>query len=383
MENTKIFEIINGNNMFSQELDMRFWHVHNVLCYVIETNHYSDSTALKNYLNIQKIQFYKKINELASILKVFESNGVDYRIIKGIGISMTYPKPFTRGFSDFDILISKKDFEYSIKLLESIGYYKTTSTDHDVTFEKEGATKIELHFCLFTEKSNLNSSIINEMIWEMPKTIQVKDLIIKIPDKNIHFQYIFLHMIKHLKYKGIGLRFLIDIKWFVQVNRIDLVEHHKVFANLGYDKIYKAVLYICKRHLSLTVPDKLCDDLDMEVINWLMNYIIESGVFGSYIENRKSLDLYVSLLGKVSWARDNNFISFVFPTENRLNVRYDYAKKFPILIPLAWIHRVVYTIFRKDLSWKEKIFFTNSNKRTFNRNKKMFEYLGIEYGITS
>ena len=49
------------------------------------------------------------------------------------------------------------------------------------------------------------------------------------------------------------------------------------------------------------------------------------------------------------------FIRLLFPPPNEMNNKYNYAKKYKILVPIAWIHHLIEGLFNKNYNTKNKV----------------------------
>lgn len=67
---------------------------------------------------------------------------------------------------------------------------------------------------------------------------------------------------------------------------------------------------------------------------------------------------------KTSGQKIRTLLALVFPRSDKLDVRFAYAKKYRMLLPLAWIHRFIYTIVRRDIDISEKIAIFRPKKST-------------------
>ena len=53
--------------------------------------------------------------------------------------------------------------------------------------------------------------------------------------------------------------------------------------------------------------------------------------------------------------KSKNFLRAYFPEQKYLALRYDYCKKSILLLPIAWVHRLIYAVIRKDFSNNSKL----------------------------
>jgi len=354
-----------------------FYSKQNLLNFVI-FNSFNSSQFIehKEFIMIKRLQFQKKLAEIQKICNVLMNSNIDYRVLKGVSIALKYPEPYTRTMGDFDILIKPTEHDRAVSLLLGLGYKKGPETDHDICLLKEGCLKIELHYSLLNEEREPYSKELIEFVWENFVLLDTGFGEIRIPSHYWHYRYIILHMMKHLKYKGFGLRYLLDVVYYVDGYNIEVLEHISYFESIGYGWFYKAILFICNKHFGLKLEAEWKSEIDLKCIEWLEVYIAESGTYGGVNPERKVMDLHESFLGKADWSKSNMFLT-LFPTREILCQHYKYAKKSIFLLPLAWTHRLIRCILRKDLMTDEKLFMIKKNKKVLREKDKMMKYLGL------
>jgi len=379
MEYLKHYEILmNRQKLDNKDEDLLiFFSKHSLLDYVL-INSFSSSQLFQNkeFIIIKKLQFQKKLAELQEICNLFMNSNIDYRVLKGVSIALKYPEPFTRTMGDFDILVDQTDHKKAMSLLFAIGYKEGLRTDHDICLLKEGCMKIELHYLLFNEKKEPYSKELMESVWENLILLNTGFGEIRIPSHHWHYKYIILHMMKHLKYKGFGLRHLLDVIYYIDGYNIEVLEYVSYFERIGYGWFYKAILFSCSKHFGLNLEAEWKSEIDLKCIEWLESYIAESGAYGGANAERRIMDVHDYFFRKGDGS-NSNLLLMLFPPRERLSHHYKYARHSIFLLPLAWAHRFIRCILRKDLMTDEKFFMVTKNKKALREKDKMMKYLGL------
>ena len=71
------------------------------------------------------------------------------------------------------------------------------------------------------------------------------------------------------------------------------------------------------------------------------------------------------------------YIKFLFPKVDTMSDKYNYAKKYRILTPLAWIHHFCSGVFHKDYRAKDKIKFALSSVNISKKHNALIKELDL------
>jgi hypothetical protein len=108
----------------------------------------------------------------------------------------------------------------------------------------------------------------------------------------------------------------------------------------------------------------------------MMNLIIMSGIFGK--TKNKKIDEFLAWhirddsnqnVKKTFWTK----LFIMFPKKERLHEKYNFAKKYPVLLPIAWIHRAILAYFKNDI-FKE-ILLGKINTETISDKQEVMNHL--------
>ena len=145
---------------------------------------------------------------------ILNGNQIKYIPLKGAVIRDLYPQPWMRSSCDVDILIHKSDLKATVDLLvEKAGFTLKSESQHDVVLLSEEGICLELHFKLVgDEKSPLYSDVLNT-VWESAVLVSEDSYRYKLSDE-IFYYYHILHMAKHFRLGGCGIRPFLDL-WLI------------------------------------------------------------------------------------------------------------------------------------------------------------------------
>lgn len=386
MEHKKYYDMLSDENATYDftEADYAFFDKHNLALFFYgkdDALKRENKIAYKTNLLMHKLDYKNKLAELCEITKVFDERSIDFLILKGVCISETYPEPFARIMGDHDILVKPHDFERAIEALGSLDYIadEKTVTFKDVTLYKEDQLMIELHHAILRLDQECYAEHFTDALWRSRIRYDFDFGTLSAPEPEMHFRYITLHMMKHLKGMGFGLRHLLDFKYFALAHDIDLETQLVFFNEIGYGAFYRAVVTICHYELRMPVgSEKWLFPRDSVVVQTLAELIAEMGVFGRESEKINSERHYERF--KTSVRSDSNFkilLASLFPGSTLLTERYQYAIDNTLLLPVAWGHRLIRAVFSKEKSIKEKLFIFTKDEKNLAEVVHMMKMLGL------
>src|SRR5690606_12255995 len=153
---------------------------------------------------------------LLGIRNTFNHHEISHIFLKGSHLKYLYPKTYMRAMADIDLIVRKNDFDQAIYELKSLDYKLTNAITHHHTFIGVDDNEIELHQSLVSDFDDSHGFFL-ERIWE--HAYQKQDHQYQM-ETEFEYMYLLLHLYRHLKQTGIGLRSLIDLAVFSQNNTL-------------------------------------------------------------------------------------------------------------------------------------------------------------------
>ncbi|PKM55440.1 MAG: hypothetical protein CVV00_04035 [Firmicutes bacterium HGW-Firmicutes-5] len=365
--------------------DYDFYANHNLLLYAYWKEYMrglGDATFFKRKLFMYKLDYSKILENLCEIGIALEEKGISYLVLKGVVIAETYPEPFTRNMGDYDILVHTKDFKLAKEILLEVGYVTDPkmNTYKDATFLRKGSLNIELHYAILNSEREPYVDDFTQRLWYNPIKHATAKGHIMIPQVEVHFTYIVLHMMKHLKGAGFGLRFLLDFMYFSEHHKIDHNEQLVFFEEIGYGEFYRSIASVCHYYLGMNIEYySWLYDPKATVIQILAEYVAEGGSFGNGSERMRianEYDKYKDVFNKKS--KFFVFIELLFPPINRMSVDYSYINKYRFLLPIAWVQRLIEKSLSSEKGVKEKLFLFNQDKEFISKKEYMMRTLKLK-----
>lgn len=279
-------------------------------------------------------------SERQKILNRLEQEQIWYMPLKGSILKDWYPKLGMRQMSDNDILFDAA-FRAKVKkiMLDLDFVCKYYGVGNNDVYFKAPVCNFEMHHELFspTDVGNLYNYYSG-----------VKNRIVK-DDNNAygyHFRtedfyiYVTAHEYKHFSEGGTGLRSLADIYIFVQKfgNTLDRDYIQSESLKLEFSEFERQ-----SRELAIKLfTDEPLTEQDKE----MLDYYIFSGTYGN-ISNTVH-----NTINKKGLGSKKKYIFYrIFPPIEHYKVGFPWAYKHKWLIPVAWMYRIIRSIFtgRKKL----------------------------------
>lgn len=298
---------------------------------------------------------------LLGIRNAFNHHEINHIFLKGSRLKYLYPKTYMRAMGDIDLIVRKNDFNQAIYELKSLDYKLTNAITHHHTFIGVDDNEIELHQSLVSDFDDSHGFFL-ERIWE--HAYQKQDHQYQM-ETEFEYMYLLLHLYRHLKQTGIGLRSLIDLAVFSQKNILDQNKLNTYLEQTKLHGFYQKVSHINQ----IILGQKAVNNEDQKIIE----YIIKSGIHGKGSSYDYYLPRRVSAQEDRKVSKIRYFFGQVFPSRKHLQETYPYLKKYKILLPWAWFSRLIRFIFRNPRSIKARMNAIQSD-RMVDETIEVFDY---------
>ena len=298
------------------------------------------------------IQHHKTEEFLVVYEKLLEA-GLTPVIVKGIICRNLYAQPDYRCSSDEDILIPENQFRDCHEVLKSLGLRPASSESDterqsEVSYNRDGGVlHLELHKTLFPPESEAYGEL-NQMfdhVFERKITVNIKGVPVYTLDHTDHMLYLILHAFKHFLHSGFGIRQVCDMILFADAygKEIDWKYIRRSCGQIHAETFTAALFDIGKRELGFEPAgagfpeDWSADGRD------LLEDLIAGGVFGnSSLSRRHSSNMTLEAFekGKNGKKTNTSLMRSVFPNRKYMERSYRYLRRYPFLLPAAWIGRI-------------------------------------------
>lgn len=297
-----------------------------------------------------------KTNEFYLLSNYLAEAGQQPLVVKGLMCRNLYPEPDYRLSSDEDLLIPEEDFAKYHELFLAYGLEvaepeKDIGNAHEVPYVKPGRhLYIELHKQLFPPDSeaygDLNhffEKVHEHAVLEVNNGLPVRSL-----GYTDHMFYLICHAFKHFLHSGFGIRQVCDIVMFAEhyKEKIDWSAIYRQCKAISAEYFTVALFAIGDNYLGFPRASlglsKEWDEIDIDETE-LLKDLLSSGVYGASDGSRlhsSNITLNALIADKKGEADHMAVVKTIFPTAKKLRSRYPYLKRYPVLLPFAWIDRL-------------------------------------------
>lgn len=319
---------------------------HKVLPMILDCLSYNPGIP-KEQLNKYKLLIKSSIFSQAiitekhlQVYKAISNKNIFPIVVKGFICKNLYPKPELRISSDEDWVLADSDAQICENIINSIGLNPSETnlqSNYENTYVNNSGLRIDLHKSFFPTENKFYDSW-NKIFDDFDnKSVFVECNGVKIKTLCPTYQliYLILHALKHFLHSGVGIRQIGDIGlyakyYYKEIQWETLISQLK---RIKADKFAFAVFEICRNNLGIFDFIISPEFIDAEP---LLSDVLKAGIYGS-----SSQELCHSSTITISAAEKNKYgmVKWIFPSAERMSLKYRYVNKTVFLLPVAWIHR--------------------------------------------
>ncbi|MGN0384006.1 MAG: nucleotidyltransferase family protein [Eubacterium sp.] len=341
------------------------------------------------------VQLSEQERKNAGFLEVYDlltKEGIKVVLLKGMLFQELYTNPASRISSDEDVWIRHKDFLKVHKLLEQKGLICKKSdiesidikNEKDISYiSKDRGTHIEVHVNLFEKDEELYEDMNLELSGSFDRTIvrQINGRNINCMAPTDEFIYLFFHMYKHFINQGVGIRQIMDMMLYGMKysQSIDMDRVRETLDKFAAYSMLQYIIQIADEYLGIDMKSfrkKDCFKTESGVGEHLVSDILAGGIYGQAIEGRlhgASITKHAVFKSRGNRTSATPMMNVIFPPYRYLVNREPMLRKYPWLLPVAWVKRIY-------IYMKGSIGYTNHIKVSRNEGKQrleLFKELGI------
>lgn len=312
------------------------------------------ASLFEEYYNLSLLREATQQVNLEMITDEFEKAQIKHTVLKGSVIKHIYPSPEMRQSADIDILIDENKYIDARKIMERLGYHvddeEKFGKSNDDGYEMGKLMRVELHrHIVYSQSPWINICMEIENNLRLCDGYQYRYEM----SKEDYFIYLIIHMAKHMKRSGMGIKLVLDV-WVYLKRYTD--ELDRAYMNKKFDECGLRIFEEKMRQLSYywfdnaAIQDKLIMDLS--------SYIAYSGWIGTKKQEASESYLIYTNNGrnKKMWKFKYYMSVFFWPYKNMV-IRYKFLKRYPVLLPVCWAHRAITGLLLKKDVKKELLDF--------------------------
>ncbi len=303
----------------------------------------------KQGILIKAIRQLRLEKALERVCKSAKEENLELIIMKGITLGRLYPHSEYRFSSDTDFLVRREIREEVMDLLLLLGYQYRRQKDNVDEFILGDCHMIELHTSLWEGFTGFKIEQLERLHLTRADTLiklEIGDYQVTTLGYTEHLIYQIYHMIKHFCLEGIGIRYLVDITLYVNqyFSDIDFKQFWQQLRAVDYEKFCMKVFSICilRFHMNPRCLPKNVSISSEEEETLLTDFISIGSMDDMDNKDWEALNIIAPYFCNPTEGRNKKFlriIKMLFPPKAYLSKEFEYARKNPMLLPIAWIAR--------------------------------------------
>lgn len=322
-----------------------------------------------------KATYMRIMYEQDRLIKLFDSDGIPFVVLKGSAAAIYYPHPYLRSMGDIDVLVPRSAYSLASELLHDNGYVFIHENYRHVVFSKNGV-EIELHHRFSSSGYDIDDVLESAIARRKEYTLTGYKFPI-LP--NIENGLVLLgHINQHLKENSLGLRQIID--WMMYLHSAYKVdswqrEFFNLLQNAGLQTLAAYITQMCNDYLGLPESFDICDGLDNNLSEELLGILLTDGNCGRRLVSEGGSDerRVRSAIYKI-----NRIGFFKYFTDVGLSA-WSIGKDCPLLKPIAFLYGLVRQLFEGiKVLYKNKSIGKQVNEGK--KRYKLYKKLGVRTG---
>ena len=287
------------------------------------------------------------------LLKAMEERGLWPVVMKGFVCRALYPEPELRSSVDEDLLIPTKDYKAYQALLAEHGIFPVSGDPlEELYFDRDHDFTLELHTALFPESSDAygDCNRFFEGAIERAAEVEINGLRVKTLCPTDHLLFLLCHAYKHFLHGGVGIRQICDMALMIERDGASMDwAHIRSACETLHIAVFSAGLFrIAERRLGYAMPAAFAE-LEVDERD-LLEDVLSGGLYGVEDINRahsSTITLEAVSADRKGKRRKGAFHAIFLPLKS-MKGNYPYLRKYPWLLPWAWLQRIWRYLTRKQ-----------------------------------
>ena len=360
---------IRGKN-YSPPSDEKAWHgavrlaqSHSVLPLLVEAvcSSTEGEKLCRPYIEHAKRLTRAQAQRTADFLLLYDflaGRGLHPAVMKGIVLRALYPQPEQRASTDEDLLIRTDEFPVYRQAMLDYGLKPVVPNadeeiEHEVAFaDKSRGLYVEIHKQPFAPESDAYGDLSALFVGALDRCATEKfygqELMTLAPTD--HLLYLLCHAYKHFLHGGFGIRQVCDMGLFAERYgaKIDWAYIRQSCERVRIARFAAALFRISQKQLGFAMAAAFAD-IEVDESD-LLEDILTGGLYGVNDVNRAhSATITLDAVAKQKQGRRSTGpLASVFLPLDSMKGKFPYLKKYPWLLPAAWVQRVGRYLLRRS-----------------------------------
>lgn len=303
-----------------------------------------------------------RMGSVIALLEEMNAFGIPCRVVKGFAAGIHYAAPEYRPSGDTDILLAPSDEARACAFLSQHGFSVRSRWAHGhhavATHPKMGI--IEVHVRLYDELIGelwFDATDEESLLREPAQSISTPDGTYQTLGATDHAIYMALHMVKHFILSGNSLRMMTDLALALldQAMPVDMARFWQTMERLHYGALVRSVLWALVLYGGFKAEDfPGIGTCDSECVRLILDDLEAGGWLGREQANERAACWHEYNRQMLAEKRGRHHykmymlrwkhafgIATLLPGREQLAPNYPWVLRHPVLMPLAWGHRLL------------------------------------------
>ena len=229
-------------------------------------------------------EYAAKLAAAVRLAGIFRRRGIGTMILKGLGLSLLYPKPNHRACCDIDIYLFGRQREGDEIMRREYGVAVDEGKHHHTVFHF-GGTAVENHYDFIETHSRPSRSKLERRLKvmaraEQPMQIDLGDGVqIFIPSPNLNALFLTIHSGSHFAASNISIKHLADWSLFVAHygGQVDWERFYATADEFGFRRYAEILNAMCIEYIGLQPIPQLAVAQDSDTVARSLADVMEYG----------------------------------------------------------------------------------------------------------
>lgn len=299
------------------------------------------------HLSVIQVQ---RSSALCALCRELEDAGIPYAVVKGLACRSLYDYGTMRVSADEDIFIDGRHVRKALRVCAKSGFNVSGRSDGVFLLTDVRKMRVHLHTRLFpVEYKALNQHFADALQRRIRLTTPCGT--VDTLAHTDHILYILAHMLRYFVSSGISIRTACDVAAYIRRGggQVDWDTVYSVLDAVGAGTLFLGVMDVCRRYLLVSCSEFNCPEryIDCSVSgDALLEDMLRADVYG---QSEKIPEGRAGLKAAIG-GQSGDIVGAVFPSQSQLKAQYTYLKRWPWLVPVAWLSRMARyggTLFRR------------------------------------
>lgn len=335
---------------------------------------YTSLSSLPALQELLQSEYYASISQIVNqvhegkhVISALSDGQMRCVPMKGWEIRKYYPNPIMRQMTDLDVLVRPYNYSCVRDVMANLGFVPAddeSADKHDVY--RKGAITVEVHKRIRDDVAAVRAW--EDSLWDRAQ--ESPDGTWYMTNEDVYIAH-FEHMCHDFRNGWFGLRRVVD-GWLLDQHRSEMdVDYITMqLEAMGLERFRNRMCRLGRQMMGE-------EPLDADAVQ-LLRYAFDCGIYGngkSYKAGR-----IISLTGGkggLVGGKARSLVAHVFLPCGRMKAQYPVLEKWPMFLPVCWVHRIAYYLRDGHLAtYHQMMDYSDISEEDLEEMRNLFDLAG-------